>query len=88
MVNDKKRETLMRKIQMYGFVAHECALYLDGHPNNRQALNKHSSAVQSMNEAIAEYEGLYGPLTANSAGGQSWNWVKGRWPWQNSDMTD
>lgn len=86
MDNDNRRESLMRKIQMYAFTAHECTLYLDCHPNNRQALKKHESAVKSMREAVAQYEGLYGPLTADAAGGNDWSWVKGQWPWQNMEV--
>lgn len=84
MMNNK-RENLMHKVQMYGFVAHECALYLDCHPNNRKALEKHQKAVQMYNEAVAEYENMYGPLTANNAsmGNGGWSWVSGKWPWQN-----
>lgn len=84
-MNDKKRETLMHKIQMYAFTAHECALYLDCHPNNKQALEKHRKAVEMMRDAVEQYEGMYGPLTANSAGGKDWNWINGAWPWQNKE---
>ena len=85
---DNKRETLMRKIQMYSFTAHECALYLDCHPNNRKALDMHSKATKMMNEAVAQYEEMYGPLTANSTNANQnagWNWVYGPWPWQNKE---
>lgn len=85
-MTDRKRETLMRKVQMYAFVAHECALYLDCHPNNRKALEKHSAAVKELNAAVAEYENMYGPLTANSSDGNGgWSWIVGKWPWQNYD---
>jgi len=86
MMNDKKRENLMNKIQMYAFAAHECGLYLDCHPENRKALAKHAEYVKKMKDAVAEYEGLYGPLTAKNAGGNDWNWVKGKWPWQNMEV--
>ena len=81
------RESLMRKIQMYCFTAHECALYLDGHPNNRQALSKYRKAIEQKNEAVKRYEGLYGPITVENAGGGNvgWNWVVGQWPWQNKE---
>lgn len=86
MKDSKTRENLMRKVQMYAFVAHECALYLDCHPNNRKALEKHSEAVKALNNAVEEYENMYGPLTANSAKGKGgWSWIAGKWPWQNGD---
>lgn len=84
-MSDNRKNALMRRIQMYCFTAHECALYLDCHPDNRQALERHARAIKAMNEAVEQYEGLYGPLTSNAAGGQSWNWVKGEWPWQNKE---
>lgn len=84
-MNDNRKEALMRKIQEYAFTAHECALYLDCHPNNKQALARYSKAIKAKNDAVAQYEGLYGPITVQSAGGQSWNWVKGAWPWQNKE---
>lgn len=85
MMNDSRRETLMHKIQMYAFTAHECALYLDCHPQNRHALEKHRQATDKMREYVAQYESLYGPLTADNAGGKDWNWVNGKWPWQNEE---
>ena len=89
---DRKRETLMHKVQMYGFVAHECALYLDCHPNNRKALEKYSAAVKMLDEATAEYENMYGPISCNSPANTTqnggWRWVNGGWPWKPFDETD
>lgn len=84
-MTDNRKSALMKKIQMYCFTAHECALYLDCHPNNKQALARHAKAVSEMNEAVKQYEGLYGPITVNAAGGKDWNWVNGGWPWQNKE---
>lgn len=77
------RESLLRKVQMYAFAAHECALYLDCHPNNRQALEKFNEWTKKKNDAVAEYESIYGPLTVDAAGGNGWHWIHGKWPWQN-----
>ena len=87
MTHDSRRESLMNKVQMYAFVAHECALYLDCHPDNRQALEKFQKARDKMNEVVAQYEEMYGPLTAFSAGSANggWNWISGKWPWQNKE---
>ena len=86
---DRRRESLMKKIQEQAFVAHECVLYLDCHPNNKKALRRHAEAVKAMKDYTKQYEGLYGPLRAEDAGGSessdSWNWTKGKWPWQKED---
>lgn len=81
---NRKQEDLLKKVQTYAFAAHECALYLDCHPQNRKALEKHEKAVKELNKAVEEYENMYGPLTANAAKGNGgWSWVAGKWPWQN-----
>ncbi|MBQ3230302.1 MAG: spore coat protein CotJB [Clostridia bacterium] len=85
MMGDNRRETLMRQIQRSCFVAHECALYLDCHPNNRKALEKRAQALKEKQEAVARYQELYGPLTVEAAGGNEWNWIKGKWPWQREE---
>ncbi len=79
------REALLRKIQEACFVAHECALYLDCHPNCRKALEKRETALKKEKEATAQYEALYGPLTVTSAGKNGWNWINGPWPWQREE---
>lgn len=85
-MNGNTKQALMHKIQMYAFTAHECALYLDCHPNNRNALKKYSEAVKMLNETVSTYEGLYGELSQNRLTAENgWNWVKGTWPWQNND---
>lgn len=81
---NNNRDSLLKEVQMYGFAAHECNLYLDCHPDNRKALLKHAEMVKKYNEAVAKYESIYGPLTANAANSQAgWDWVSGKWPWQN-----
>ena len=84
-MTDNRKNTLMKQIQMYCFTAHECALYLDCHPNNKQALNRFAKANEMLKEATAQYEGLYGPITVSSAGDKDWNWTNGNWPWQNKE---
>jgi spore coat protein JB len=84
-MTDKRKQTLMNKIQAYCFAAHECVLYLDGHPQNRKALAKYAEYSAKAKEATTEYESLYGPLTAMSNGDHHWAWVSGNWPWQNME---
>ncbi|MBO4278123.1 MAG: spore coat protein CotJB [Clostridia bacterium] len=82
-----QKDALMRRIQEARFAAHECALYLDGHPGNRKALNMHRAFTKTAAELTAQYESRFGPLTADSASGGNgvWLWVAGGWPWRNTE---
>ena len=59
------KDKLFRAIQMYGFAIDEIKLYLDTHPNCRNALDFYHRYNDLRREAEEEYIRLYGPLTAN-----------------------
>ncbi len=81
------RAALMNKLSALGLAAHEAALYLDTHPNCREALAYFNEARDAMNNAACEYERRFGPLTAFSTDTENgWNWIKSPWPWE-SDST-
>lgn len=81
-MNEEKR--LMRQIQMLSFALYEATLYLDGHPNDRRALEYYAGHQKKLSELKNRYEREYGPLTINTAVGDSWKWVSGPWPWEYS----
>lgn len=81
MNNDKTQS--MRKLQVASFAINEVALYLDGHPTNKMALAFYDKAIKEQKELVAKYEKTYGPITFFDAGGPSWTWIQGPWPWQN-----
>jgi spore coat protein JB len=71
-------------IQQISFVLYETALYLDTHPNCRQALayfHKYNARLQELTE---KYEAKYGPLTMYSpnCGCDHWQWATLPWPWE------
>ena len=77
------RSRLMRQIQTLAFAAHETALYLDGHPDDRRAVAYYNMQNEKLADAVAEFERNYGPLTANGFDGDgSWTWIRGPWPWK------
>lgn len=85
-----QKDALMRRIQEACFAAHECALYLDGHPFNRKALEMHRRFTSDAESLKAEYEASYGPLTAENASvnrgePEIWRWTMDKWPWQNTE---
>lgn len=81
-INSEKEEMLVN-IGQYSFMAHEMNLYLDIHPNDRQALQKFQEFRDKANDLMKNYERKYGPLTVS--GGISnqvpFNWVTSTWPW-------
>jgi spore coat protein JB len=71
----------MRKIQELAFVKTETELYLDGHPDNKTALDFYHKTVGELSELTRRYENKYGPITAEGSSAERWNWVDSSWPW-------
>ena len=76
------REELMKKIQELAFAKTETELYLDMHPRCSMALSHYRKIVDMLDEKMTEYQNKYGPLFAEGVTGDSWTWVKTKWPWQ------
>ena len=69
-------------IKAADFALWETVLYLDAYPNDRAALENYYKLRERAEELTALYENKYGPLTPFSNHGDSWQWVKGPWPWE------
>lgn len=76
------KEALLHKIQELSFAKVETELYLDTHPDSTQALDYYKKILPALDEVMSEYQNKYGPIFAEGAMGDRWNWVEGRWPWQ------
>lgn len=73
------REELM---SLY-FVMVELELYLDGHPNNTEALKRYRCTADEFKEVTARYEAVFGPILArNNDCENEWQWVTTPWPWE------
>lgn len=81
-MNEQKK--LYRMIQQVSFVLYETGLYLDTHPNCRQALAYFQRYNTRLRELTERYETRYGPLTmyGQNAGCDQWQWVASPWPWE------
>lgn len=89
-MNDMKhsRKELLCEIQIATFEAVETNLFLDTHPYDMEALNALRKYELKRNEAIAEYENLFGPILAYGAPGcdeNSYRWVLDAFPWEMED---
>ena len=81
--NEISREELMRLIQQIGLALVDANLFLDSHPQSRMALDYFADVQRQYSELQAEYEMMYGPLTAfDTNTEQGWTWVQAPWPWE------
>ncbi|MBS5334145.1 MAG: spore coat protein CotJB [Firmicutes bacterium] len=77
------KEELMRKIQETGFALYDLSLFLDTHPNNKMALDYFADVQKSHTELNAQYEIMFGPLTAFDTNTENgWTWINDPWPWE------
>lgn len=75
------KSELMRKIQGLAFAKTETELYLDCHPDNREALEYYRKINDELDSYILEYSNKFGPIKASDAYGKNWTWVGNSWPW-------
>jgi spore coat protein JB len=77
-----EREKLLKKVQIADFELVEANLYLDVYPYCNKGLGYFYATREKATRLRHEYEEKYGPLTANSTKGDSWNWIDSPWPWK------
>jgi len=79
-----ERMELLKKYNAYAFAAYDWNLYLDTHPNDKDAIAMFKKMVERAKELRSEYQAKYGPLTAEAANdSERWNWIDNPWPWDN-----
>ena len=81
-MNETARK-LMKRIDDASFAMDDVILYLDTHPDDRNALNYYRYVVALRKEAVKAYEASFGPLTIEDADDAcTWSWLTERWPWE------
>ncbi len=75
------KEELMERIMQYKFVVNDLSLYLDTHPNDRNALKMHNKYAEELKKYEKMYEEKFGPLTFECQM-DLWQWVDDKWPWE------
>lgn len=82
-----QKEKLMRQIQEIQFACLDLNLYLDTHPECKEAILYYNQLCLMLEKCKKMYEMQYGPLT-NFGGGTSkypWQWEQSPWPWDLAD---
>ena len=85
--NNVSRQDLMRQIQMASFAAKEAQLFLDTHPTEKEAIAYFNRYNKKKKELCDEYSRRFGPINLKNyeIPGDTWEWVKGPWPWEMED---
>ncbi len=79
----ENRAMLLRRVQISDLALFEAHLFLNTHPEDKDALAYYSKYLAIREKAVKEYVKKYGPLTAGQYdGGPRWKWIDGPWPWQ------
>lgn len=72
-----------KNIYELSFALVETALYLDTHPNCREALEYYHQIRKQYMEAVEEYNHTCAPLTIDHVHSEDdWAWARTPWPWE------
>lgn len=82
--HDAHQASMLKEIMRYAFTENELALFLDTHPQDLKALEMHKAVAEKLKKLTDEYVKMHGPLTTTDAmGTDKWQWLEGKWPWEN-----
>ena len=56
------RDMILRELMELDFMVVDLQLFLDTHPNDREALETYNSVIERANEFRRRYEAMCGPL--------------------------
>ncbi|HWO97915.1 MAG TPA: spore coat protein CotJB [Bacillus sp. (in: firmicutes)] len=81
----KKYHNLLEDIQGLDFTIMELNLYLDTHPDDKEAYEQLQATAEKVRELKKVFEENYGPLQlfgSNPLNQKDWTWSTSPWPWQ------
>lgn len=81
-INPKSdREAFLYNVMEYSFAINDLNLYLDTHPNDKEALSYLEYLINEEDKYKKEYLNKYGPLDICDTEGNTYNWIENPWPW-------
>ena len=79
----KDGNKLLAELRQVDFALAELVLYLDAYPNTSEALAYYHALIEEREKLLACYQKNCGPMTMyGNTSRDSWDWVKGPWPWE------
>lgn len=83
-LSDKQK--LMRKIQDEAFALVDVMLYLDSHPDCKEALSYFKKHRAMKEKLVEDFEKTYGPITAEGVlSDDRWTWSTCAFPWERGE---
>lgn len=76
------RDELLNQIMKYDFAVQEATLFLDTHPNDRNAFCYYQESNNRLNKLKQTYAENYGALNNRSSYGNSYDYINAPWPWE------
>ena len=83
-MKQESRSELMLRVQELCFACVDLNLYLDNHPDDKNAVSMYNKLSNQFEQARCAYESKYGPLTnfGFSPSKYPFRWVESPWPWE------
>ena len=70
-------------LQKYHFAAYDMILYLDTHPDDKEAFAMFRDLRNKFCRQRAEFEKKYGPIDHDGAASfETFRWLESPWPWE------
>lgn len=79
-----EEEKLLIKIMALSFAINDLNLYLDLHPEDKEAFKLFKKYIEEKDNLCLYYEKNYGPLEITGTTGNKYNWLNSPWPWETS----
>lgn len=84
---DNEKDALLEQVQTYSFAAHDVNLFLDTHPEDKEAIELFNRYNTEADRLTKQYVSKYGPVTIVENEGLNkypWAWEQKPWPWNNN----
>lgn len=80
---NQNKQSLLQFINEVSFALDDLVLFLDTHPDDKEALSCYHKYKKQRKQAVTEYEQCYGPLQNSGVNSENcWTWVESPWPWE------
>lgn len=79
-----ERDEVLSRLTALDFMAVDLALFLDTHPDNKDAIEIYNEILREANMVREIYEEKFGPLCSyrSYSNPKYFEWIDNPWPWQ------